>query len=86
MIRSGIYNENKDIQAVDQVGWIDLGEAIANGYVPGNIEGDDMVYNDIEDPQSMMHYASDTFELYRQADYVKSYPTGDASEKQSATE
>lgn len=34
---------------------------------------DDTVYNDIDDPASIMHNASDVFELYRQADYVKSF-------------
>lgn len=73
MFRDCTYDENKDIQAVDSVGWIDIAEAIKNGYVPGSIEADEMTYNDIEDPASIMTRASDVFELYRQGDYVKGY-------------
>ena len=88
MIRKGKYNEVTDIKAVDQIGWIDIGEAIKNGFVPGSLEADDMVYNEIDDPASMMHTASDTFELYRQADYIKTYKpsNGESSESDSATE
>lgn len=67
------YDEVKDLQAVDTVGWIDIAEAIKNGYVPASIEADDMTYNDIENPESIMHNASDVFELYRQGDYIKSF-------------
>lgn len=83
MIRDAKYDEEKDLQAVDQIGWIDLGEAIRNGYIPGSMEADDTVYNGIEDPASIMTNASDVFELYRQADYVKSF--GESSKSDSVT-
>ena len=84
MIRNSKYDEVKDLQAVDQIGWIDLGEAIRNGYVPGSLEADDTVYNDIDDPSTIMHNASDVFELYRQADYIKGYkPANSESEAQT---
>ena len=54
MIRKARYNEVTDIKAVDQIGWIDVGEAIKNGFVPGSLEADDMVYNEIDDPASMI--------------------------------
>lgn len=73
MKRTGKYNEVKDLSPVDQVGYIDLGEAIRNGYIPASMNEDDTVYNEIDDPASLMHNASDVFELYRQADYVKSF-------------
>lgn len=73
MFRDCKYDAEKDIQSVDNVGWIDLGEAIKNGYVPGSIDADEMAYNEIEDPASMMNYASDVFELMRQGDYIKGY-------------
>lgn len=84
MVRHGIYNEVKDNQAVDQIGFVDLAEAIENGFVPGSLGGDDMVYNGIEDPSTIMHNASDVFELYRQADYLKSY--GASSKNDAVTQ
>lgn len=81
MFRKCEYDENKDIQAVDINGWIDVAEAIKNGYVPGSVEVDEMTYNEIEDPASIMPRADDVFALYRQADYVKGYkPTNSVSE------
>lgn len=85
MFREGTYDEMKDIQAVDQVGWIDIAEAVKNGYVPASIEVDEMTYNEIEDPASIMHNASDVFELYRQADYVKGFKAPN-SESEGQTE
>lgn len=83
MVRICEYDEVKDLQAVDVTGFIDLAEAIRNGYIPASIEVDDMLYNEIEDPASIMHNASDVFELYRQADYVKSF--GAKSETEAVT-
>ncbi len=85
MIRTGIFNKEKDIKEVDQVGYIDVGEAIRNGYIPGSMEADDMVYNDIEDPSSIMRNASDVFEMYRNADYIKGFTKSDVSETSSKT-
>lgn len=84
MVRTGVYNEERDIQAVEQVGFIDLGEAIRNGYVPASIEADDMVYNGIEEPASIMKNADDVFALYRQQDYINSF--GVNSEDTTPTE
>lgn len=85
MYRECKYNEVTDVQAVDCIGWIDIAEAVKNGYVPASIDVDDMVYNEIDDPASIMHTASDVFELYRQADYVKGYKPAN-SESEAPTE
>lgn len=84
MFRITEYNEVTDIQAVDTVGWVDIAEAIKNGYVPGSINVDDMVYNEIEDPASVMSAPSDVFELLRQGDYIKGYkPANSESDAQT---
>lgn len=84
MNRKCFYNEVTDIMPVDQIGFVDLAAAIENGYVPGSISGDDMVYNGIEDPASILGKADDVFALYRQADYIKSY--GASSENDAVTQ
>lgn len=83
MYRNCKYDEVADIQAVDVTGYIDVAEAIRNGYVPASIEVDEMSYNEIEDPSTIMHNASDVFELYRQSDYIKSF--GESSKSDSVT-
>lgn len=80
MIRTGIYSEVTDLKAVDQIGWIDLGEAVKNGYVPAGIGQDDASFNGIDDPASIMSRADDVFGLYRQADYISHYTTNSESE------
>jgi len=86
MYRDCSYNEDKDLQAVDTVGWIDIAEAIKNGYVPASIDTDDMLYNEVEDPSTLMNNASDVFELYRQADYVKGYKPTDSESSVKTSE
>lgn len=72
MVRNCKYDEKRDVQAVDQVGYIDVGEAIRNGYVPASIDTTEDSYDNIETPDGLMRNADDVFALYRQADYVKS--------------
>lgn len=87
MFRFSSYDEVKDLQAVDCVGWIDIAEAVENGYVPASIDADEMLYNEIEDPASIMPNADDVFALYRQADYIKGFtPKTDGGNTTSQTE
>ena len=66
------YNPVKDIHDVDQFGFIDLQECLANGEVPATIADSEDQYNGIEDPGEILGKPSDVFEAYKMADYVKS--------------
>lgn len=84
MFRKCSYDATKDLQPVDKVGWVDIAEAVKNGYVPASINAEDMVYNEIEDPASVMPQADDVFAMYRQADYIKGYkPSSSESDEQT---
>ena len=83
MIRTGFYNEDKDVSAVDQIGFVDVAEAVKNGQVIGSVE--DAQYDNIEDPDGLMNNADDIFALYRQADYIKGF-TPSESETTEHTE
>lgn len=83
MIRTGKYNEDKDISAVDQIGFVDVAEAVRSGQVIGAI--DEASYDNIESPDGLMSNADDIFALYRQADYIKGY-TPSATEEAEHTE
>lgn len=73
MIQSDLlFDELKDLHEVDQYGFVDLVECLANGEVPTQINDSDVAYNGIEDPSSILGKPSDVFELYRMNDYVKS--------------
>lgn len=66
------YNDIVDIKEVDQFGFIDLNECMANGQVPSSVSNTEDEYNDIIDPSSILGKPHDVFEAYRMQDYVKS--------------
>lgn len=84
MFRKCNYDEVKDLKDVNPLGWLDVAEAVRNGYVPGSINTEDMVYNGIEDPASILGYADDAFSLMRQGDYVKSFSSKTARPEDGA--
>ena len=65
------YNPVKDIHDVDQFGFIDLQECLANGEVPATIADSEDQYNGIDDPNEILGKPSDVFDAYRMGDYIK---------------
>lgn len=65
------YNPVKDISDVDQFGFIDLQECLANGEVPSTIADSEDQYNGIDDPNEILGKPSDVFDAYRMGDYIK---------------
>ena len=81
------FDKNRDVQEVDQFGFVDLVKAFQNGYVPGDLEGDDSAYNDIEDPSSIVGKPHDPFEAMRMQDsIVKSVQNSEAAKPSSTDE
>ena len=66
------YNDIVDIKEVDQFGFVDLNECMANGQVPSSVSNTEDEYNGIDDPSSILGKPHDVFEAYRMQDYVKS--------------
>lgn len=66
------FNKDKDIQEVDQFGFIDLVKSFQNGYVEGNADLKAEKYNDIEEPASIIGKPSDVFDALRMQDSVVS--------------
>lgn len=66
------YNSDRDINEVDQFGFIDLIECLSNGEVPSTIADSEDQYNGIEDPSEILGKPSDVFECYKMGDYIKS--------------
>lgn len=56
------YCHERDIQAPDQTGFVDLAKANASGSIPATIMADDLSFNEIEDPNSIAGRPSDVFE------------------------
>ena len=74
------YNENRDIQPVEQYGFIDLRECLINGEVPSTISDTELEYDDIP-LDNVLGKPSDVFEAYAMQDYVK---TNGVSKEESA--
>lgn len=72
IVENCVYNEQRDNNAVDPYGFVDLSEVIANGAVPSTVSDTEVEYNDIEDPASILGKPHDIFEAYRMMDHVKS--------------
>ena len=66
------YNDIVDIKEVDQFGFVDLNECMANGQVPSSVSNTEDEYNGIDDPSSILGKPHDVFEAYKMQDYVKS--------------
>ena len=65
------FDPVKDIYEVDQFGFIDLQECLANGEVPSTIADSEDQYNGIEDPGEILGKPSDVFDAYKMGDYIK---------------
>ena len=65
------FDPVKDIYEVDQFGFIDLQECLANGEVPSSIADSEDQYNGIEDPAEILGKPSDVFDAYKMGDYIK---------------
>lgn len=76
------YNEVCDLAPVDQFGFVDLNECLANGEVPSTVSNTEDAYNGIEDPSEILGKPSDVFDAYRMQDYVKSVGKKDDETKE----
>ena len=86
IIKKCDFNDITDIKEVDQFGFVDLNECMANGQVPSSVSNTEDEYNGIDDPSSILGKPHDVFEAYRMQDYVKSVGKIDKTNKETTTE
>lgn len=67
------YNKVRDVNEVDQIGFVDLPDAYANNSVPTVVGDDNMVYNNIADPAAAMPFPKDIFDVHQQNKTVHDY-------------
>lgn len=65
------FDKIKDMAEVEQFGYINLAQAYANGVVEGSANPDQLSFNQIEDPASIMGKPSDEFEAINMRSYVR---------------
>lgn len=59
-----------DRYEVSQFGYIDLRVASRDGVVNGDLDGQDLKLNGIDEPESILGRPDDIFKAYRMKDYV----------------
>lgn len=69
------YNPVSDIAPVEQFGFVNLVESLANGFIPTEISNTEDSYNDIDDPSLIVGKPRDTFEAITMMEQVKSQAT-----------
>lgn len=81
---------DKDLQIVEQVGYVDLRRAYEDSCVPSDLGVDESTYNGIDEPSSIIGKPDDVFaahraaESYKQAQSAKT-KVGDKPDKGSAS-
>ncbi|WP_142295784.1 hypothetical protein [Klebsiella pneumoniae] len=65
-----VCNEKTDNHPVDQFGYVNLAESLANGVVPSEIADSEPSYNEIDDPSTIIGKPHDVFEAYSMKDYA----------------
>lgn len=79
------YNPLRDLNPVDQVGFVDLRDAYVNHSLPGNLSVTLEDYNGVDDPSSLIGCSRDVFEAYRKAQYVKLRENAEAAKAADAS-
>ena len=70
-----------DLKEVDQFGYIDLRQAITDGFVPASAQVESDGYNDIEDLGSIVGKPSDVFEAMQYGVSVQNSSSSDNGEE-----
>lgn len=82
------YDEKRDLQEVDQFGFVDLVKSISEGFVPSDIGVSAESFDGQEiDPESLIGKPSDVFEAIRiQDDLAKGIRKSGLSRKESKSD
>lgn len=62
VVESCNFNSERDLQAVEQFGFLDLKDAFVNGVVETDLASTDIDYNGIEDPDAVLGRPRDVFD------------------------
>ena len=87
MIFECLYDPLRDVQEVDQFGFVDLREVLETGVVPSDSSVEDSEFTDIDDPESIIGRPRSNFDmidagdnLMRQAEGVQQQQQQQSSE------
>ncbi len=64
------FNPLCDVREVQSFGYLDLVDVMRTGIIPSDLASSEMLYNGIEDPQSILGSPCDTFDAMRMRDMI----------------
>lgn len=64
------YDPKKDMEPVNQTGWINLYDAYETHTIPSIIDDNEVSYNEIDNPAEILGKPSDIFEATRMSSYI----------------
>lgn len=73
MVQECNFDPVRDVQAVVQDGFVDLARANAMSSLPSSIQATDLMYNEIDDPNSIGARPRDTFEAAQASKVITEY-------------
>lgn len=76
-----VFNPVVDLCEVDQFGYVDLRNALETHTVPGDLNPDDMSYNEIDDPSSIVGKPSDIFSAIQSGHQYASFIDGQSPDQ-----
>lgn len=69
--RDFCYNPEKDLQEVDQFGFLNLNECYEKGIIPSDLDMTDESFNGVQNPGTLISRSQDVFDGLRKAEYVR---------------
>lgn len=65
------FDKRKDMEEVDQFGWLNLTDAYANGVIPADLRATEGEFAPVENAESMIGRPADEFDAIRMGKFIK---------------
>jgi|BioPla2DNA2_1021312.scaffolds.fasta_scaffold09119_7 hypothetical protein len=64
------FSKDRDVQEVDQFGFVDINQSLSNGYVPSELSFEDSAFDGINIPDAVLDRPADVFDAMRMQDVL----------------
>ncbi len=77
------FSKDRDVQEVDQFGFVDINQSLSNGYVPSELAFEDSAFDGINTPDAVLDRPVDVFDAMRMQDALMDGIKKDAKKESS---
>lgn len=85
MLNTATYDKNRDICEVDQLGYVDVVKAFADGVIEGATSLDEGKFNNIKDTDAVLGKPSDIFDMLQMQRTIQDYKPSTKSNPSAET-